>query len=100
MDLGRRNVGDQGIAGRIAYTLSDAINETRGQNFPSRAREWKHWLGDGGEPITDADQELALADAVREGAREDLRNGCRRLGDALDQADIHRAGTDHCNEEY
>ena len=97
---GRRDVGDQGVAGRIADPLADAIDETRGQNFPGRAGEREHRLGDGGKTITDADQELALADAVGERAGEDLRNGGRRFRDALDQADVNRAGADDRGEEH
>ena len=99
-DRGRRNVCHKRIARRIADALAYAIDETRGQNFPSRARERKHRLGDGGQSVTDADQKLALADAVGKGTRENLGDGGGSLGDALDQANHRHAGTDHRHEKH
>ena len=59
---------------------------------PIDGREREHRLGEGGKPVAERGQKLALAKPVAERAGENLDDQRGRLGDALDDADGQRRG--------
>jgi hypothetical protein len=72
---------------RAPDALADAVDEARGNESADGWRQREHRLGDGRQSITEGGKHLALAQSITERTGEDLDDGGRGLGDALDDAD-------------
>jgi hypothetical protein len=66
--MGRGDIGDQGVARGAADAFTDAIDEACGDKPLHRSGQRKDWLGEGGETITQRCQQFAFAEPVAERA--------------------------------
>jgi hypothetical protein len=95
----RRDIGDQSVAGRTAYSFADAVDETGDKYRPHAGRERKERLGNGGEAVPDEHQELALPEPIADRTGEDARDGSRGLRYAFDDTNRKPAGAEYRDEE-
>ncbi len=87
----RRGVGHQRVARRAADALADPVDEAGRDQPTDRRRQRKDGFRQGGEAVAHGRQFLASSDTVGERPRKDLGDRCRRLSDALDDADGQRS---------
>ena len=96
---GRGDIGNQRIARRATDALADAVEEARGEYGQRRVGKWKQRFGQCRHAVAKHDQRLALTPAVGQHARENLRDGSRGFGDALDDAECERADAQRADQE-
>src|SRR5579885_680594 len=66
--VGGSEVGDQGVAGRSANALADAIDEPGRQDPSERTRQRKQRLGASRQPVSGDGEPFAVAHAIRQRA--------------------------------
>jgi hypothetical protein len=65
-------IADKRIAGGIADAFADAVGKPCGEDERGCRRDGKERFGEGGEPIADDGEHLALAEPVAQPARKEL----------------------------
>ncbi len=98
--LRRRDVGEQRIARRAAYTLADAVAQARGEDHAHALCQREHRLGDRAQAVAEQRQDFALAEIIAQRAGEHLHDQRGRFGQPLDHADRQHADAQRRHHEH
>ena len=87
-DVGADRIADQGVAGRGADALADAVGEPQGDDVPTALRQGVQRAAGDRQAVADHGQYLPLAEGVADPPGEDLQQAGGGLADAVHEPDV------------